>query len=101
MNDSASDNIRTRKPLQKPVFIINPFDASNTEHMRGNMTLTLNKRFATDLCRLIKECELSEDEGYLFAIQGNIQRWYKQRFDEINKLKEVKAVSGAVEVKTQ
>ena len=100
MSDTTSKTPRNRKPLQKPVFIIEPFNASDPEHMKGNMKLVLNKRFATDLCRLIRECELSQEEGYLFAIQGNIQRWYKQRYDEIKKLKEVEAGNTA-EAKTE
>ena len=88
MNDNVTKAPRNRKPLQKPVFIIEPFDANNQEHMKGNIKLVLNKRLATDLCRLIRECELSQEEGYIFAIQGNIQRWYKERYEEIKKQKE-------------
>ena len=88
MADETPKALRTRKPPQKPVFIINPFDANNVEHMKGNVTLTLNKRFASDLCRLIRECELNEEEGYIYAIQGHINRWYKERFEAIKKQKE-------------
>lgn len=72
---------------QKPVFIVQPFDIKNVEHMRGNVTLTLNKRFAADLCALLRECELGKDEGYIFAMQANLQRWYNDRYSEIKKMK--------------
>ena len=52
------------------------------------MTLVINKAFATSLSRLIGECELSKEEGFLFAMKGNIQRWFKARFDEIKKRRE-------------
>jgi len=93
---SDSNGPRPRKSQQKPVFIIEPFDAKNIEHMKGNMTIVLNKRFATDLCRLIRECELNENEGYIYAIQGHIQRWYKERFEEIKKSKEGITVDEAI-----
>lgn len=66
MSDAIfSSNVHSNhKPIQKPVFIIEPFDSSNVEHMKGNISLVLNKRFALDLCRLIKECDLDKDEGY-------------------------------------
>lgn len=88
MTDSVYNAPRNRKPPQKPVFIIDPFDASNSEHMRGNMKLVFNSKFATDLCRLIRECELTKDEGYIYAIQGNIKRWYTDRHKAIMKSKE-------------
>ncbi len=87
MSDPTS-NVPNRKPQQKPVFIIEPFNAADPEHMKGNMNLVLNKRFATDLSNFIRESEITENEGHFLAIQGNIQRWYKSRYNHIKKLKE-------------
>lgn len=84
----ANEVAKTTRTPQKPVFIIQPFDPANPEHMKGNMTLVINKAFATSLSRLIGECELSKEEGFLFAMKGNIQRWFKSRFDEIKKRRE-------------
>lgn len=83
----SNESVKTTRTPQKPVFIIQPFDPANPEHMKGNMTLVINKAFATSLSRLIGECELSKEEGFLFAMKGNIQRWFKARFDEIKKRK--------------
>jgi hypothetical protein len=84
----ANDPANTIRVPQKPVFIIQPFDPSNPEHMRGNMTLVINKAFATSLSKFIGESELSEDEGFIFAMRGNIQRWFKARYSEIKKRKQ-------------
>lgn len=89
MSDSPKA-VRNRRPLQKPVFILQPFDAANPEHMKGNITITLNKALALELTRFIKESELGENEGHIYAMQGHIGRWFKQRSDEIKKQKETK-----------
>jgi hypothetical protein len=75
--------VRNRRPAQKPVFIIQPFDPNNVEHLKGNMTITLNKALAFSLTRFIKESELDESEGYIYAMQGHISRWFNDRSKEI------------------
>ena len=89
MSDSPKA-VRNRRPLQKPVFILQPFDAANPEHMKGNITITLNKALALELTRFIKESELGENEGHIYAMQGHIGRWFKERSEEIKKQKENK-----------
>lgn len=88
MAETPAEATSPRKVPQKPVFIIQPFDATNQEHMKGNVNLVLNKAFAMSLCKLISDCDLREEEGFLFAMKGNIQRWYKNRFDEIKRQKD-------------
>lgn len=83
-------NVRNRRPLQKPVFIIQPFDPANVEHLKGNVTVTLNKALALELIKFIRESELSEGEGHIYAMQANLGRWFKNRADEIKRQKEEK-----------
>lgn len=81
--DSRSDssNKRVPKPPQKPVFIIPPeFDVSNQEHLKGNIQVTMNRKFATDLCNLIRDCDIEKEEGHILAFKAHIENWYNLRF---------------------
>lgn len=81
--NTESESASASKVPQKPVFIESSFDPSNVEHMKGNITITLNKRMATDLCRLLSDCELREDEKHFHALKGHIQRWFNARYNTI------------------
>lgn len=85
MSDAKSS--RPRRPLQKPVFIIQDFDPSNPEHMKGNVPVILNKALALELVKFIRDSELGPNEGHIYAMQGRLGRWYKNRIEHIRKLK--------------
>lgn len=87
MSEYQSKRPRIHRPLQKPVFIIEPFNASNPEHLKGNMNLILNKALAFELCQFIRDSELTQDEGHIYAMQGHINRWFQDRKKEIIRLK--------------
>lgn len=78
---------RSRRTPQKPVFRIEAFDPNNIEHVKGNLPIILNKALALQLAKFIRDSELSEDEGHIYAMQGHISRWYKDRFEALRKMK--------------
>lgn len=85
MSDAKTS--RPRRPLQKPVFIIQDFDPTNVEHMKGNVPVILNKALALELVKFIRDSELGPNEGHIYAMQGRLGRWYKDRIEHIRKLK--------------
>lgn len=80
----------SRKP-QSPVFFLEDFNIDNEDHRKGILTLRLNRRHAEDLCRLIRESDLDEGEGHIYAMYKNIRRWYDTRKDNLRKKAEKEA----------
>lgn len=86
--ENIDKGLRTRRVPQKPVFNVQPFDPSNTEHLRGNITIVLNKALALEISKFIRESDLGADEGHIYALQSRICMWYKDRTRAIRSLKD-------------
>jgi hypothetical protein len=97
---SDTQTPRSRRVPQKPVFRIEPFDPNNIEHVKGNLPIILNKALALQLAKFIRDSELSEDEGHIYAMQGHISRWYKDRFEALRKMKTTEQPTEPAEAPT-
>lgn len=70
----------------RPVFIIQQFDRSNIEHIKGFVPMKLNRAMAIDLIKLIDSVELEENEGHLYAFRAQMSNWLNLRKEILNRL---------------
>lgn len=89
-----SDPVKPRTE-QKPVFIIEDFDSENADHVKGVVTMKINRHFATDLCRLIDDVDLDEKEKVIYAMRCSLRRWYDKRKENFEKKKASEAQKPA------
>lgn len=70
----------------KPVFDVERFDQSNIEHIRGNMTVRVNRTMAIEIIKLIDSVELESSEAFLHAFKCHLSNWLNIRKEVLNRL---------------
>lgn len=70
----------------RPVFIVQNFDQSNIENIKGYMTLKMNRTMAIEIIKLIESVELEETEAHLHAFKCQLSNWHNIRKDVLARL---------------
>lgn len=70
----------------KPVFILENFDQSNIEHIKGYLRLKVNRTMAIEIIKLIDSVELEESEAFLHAFKCQLSNWLNIRKEVLNRL---------------
>jgi hypothetical protein len=68
--------------------MIERFDQSNIEHVKGYLTAKFNKTMAVELIKLIDSIELSADEGFMYAFRAQMSNWLNIRKEILLRLAE-------------